>query len=170
MEALTAIRDTREQDGYTLAPMDLRVEGLQTGDYSVAGLEDMIALERKTLPDLVSCIGSGRERFLRELQRLKAHPFRAVVIEGLWSDLEDGHYQSRLNPDSATHSIISWQSRFCLPFAFVGTREAGERYAREFLYPRSLRSDVAVSDPDDPVSRQSNRGFPRERNTNRQST
>ena len=125
MEALTAIRDTREQDGYTLAPMDLRVEGLQTGDYSVAGLEDMIALERKTLPDLVSCIGSGRERFLRELQRLKAHPFRAVVIEGLWSDLEDGHYQSRLNPDSATHSIISWQSRFCLALRLCWNQGGG---------------------------------------------
>ena len=37
MEALTAIQDTREQDGYTLASMGLRVDGLQPADYSAEG-------------------------------------------------------------------------------------------------------------------------------------
>jgi len=59
-------QDTREQtpftfDGYTC---EIQTGTLPTGDYSLAGLVDRCAVERKSLDDLLGCLmGSGRERF-----------------------------------------------------------------------------------------------------------
>ena len=45
---------------------------LTVGDYSLAGLEDKVAVERKSLPDLVACLGRERERFARLAAMLDA--------------------------------------------------------------------------------------------------
>jgi len=56
--------DTREQTPWSF-PKTEQVEraGLTTGDYSLAGLEGLVAIERKSLEDFVSCCGKGRERW-----------------------------------------------------------------------------------------------------------
>ena len=53
--AYTVIKDTREQDGYTFERFESRyhacagmvVQKLDTGDYSLVGLEDKLCIERK---------------------------------------------------------------------------------------------------------------------------
>src|SRR5258708_348192 len=73
--------DTREQNPLTFERLESRAGTLQTGDYSVAGLEELFAVERKTVPDLVSCcMRSNRERFERELHRLRGFKFKPLVI------------------------------------------------------------------------------------------
>src|ERR1700676_181303 len=94
-EAVTAIIDTREQTPLDLAPLRVELGTLATGDYSVAGLETIVAIERKSLPDLLSCIGQERERFDREVVRLLAYPVRALVVESTWSELEAGDWRSK---------------------------------------------------------------------------
>jgi len=106
---------------------------LSTGDYSVRGCEDFVALERKSLPDLVSCFTSGRERFKRELHRLQAYPKRAVVVEASWSDLVNGEYRSNLHPSSAVAAVASWTARYGVPFMFCDNGEGAELFARRFL-------------------------------------
>jgi ERCC4-type nuclease len=69
---LTAIQDSREQCPLDLSPMKTEVGTLTTGDYSIRGLEHVVSVERKTLPDLVACVGSSRERFDKEVKRLLA--------------------------------------------------------------------------------------------------
>ena len=133
-EQVTVIVDTREQAPYDLSPMGAVPETLATGDYSVRGLEDLVCLERKSLEDLLGCIGHGRARFMRELQRMRAYPSRAVVIEAAWADLEAGNYRSRIAPKAACHSVLSWMTRYAVPFMFAGNREAGEQAARCFLF------------------------------------
>ena len=63
------IIDTREQAPFAFRHerMDATTEPgtLAVGDYSLAGLEDRVAVERKSLPDLVMCLGRERERFER---------------------------------------------------------------------------------------------------------
>ena len=67
--AFTAIIDSREQNPLSLrihpdeAPIRSEKGTLYTGDYSVKGLEDHIAIERKSLPDLMACIGKDWVRF-----------------------------------------------------------------------------------------------------------
>ena len=104
--AITAIVDTREQTPLDLSPLRCEPGTLATGDYSVRGLEHVIAIERKSLGDLLSCIGGERERFDREVQRLLAYPTRALVVESTWSTIELGNYRSRISSKAAIGSLL----------------------------------------------------------------
>ena len=117
--ALTAICDTREQLPLDLSPLKTIRGTLRTGDYSVQGLEQQICVERKSLSDLLGCMGGGRERFEHELQRMLAYPTRAVVVESTWGELEDGNWQSKITPASALGSVLGWIAGG-VPFLFVG--------------------------------------------------
>jgi len=109
----TAIIDTREQLPLTLEYSPGQVlpsqpGKLYTGDYSIKGLEHHIAIERKSLDDLTACIGNERERFEKELLRLRSYPVRALVIESSWAMIEAGAYRSRVHPSSAVGSLCGW--------------------------------------------------------------
>jgi hypothetical protein len=89
------IVDSREQAPFTFqhekyAGTIVEAGTLDTGDYSLAGLADKIAVERKSLPDLAQCLGRERERFERELQRAAALDAFAVVVESTWGELAGG--------------------------------------------------------------------------------
>ena len=130
--------DSREQ-----APFDFTHEkftnvytetaSLDTGDYSLAGLTDRVAVERKSLPDLVACLGRERERFERELQRAAALDAFAVVVEASWSELAAGQYRSQLNPHSACQSVLAFTARHRIPFLFAGSRGGAEYVTWGFL-------------------------------------
>ena len=74
------IIDSREQHPFDFQG-PTQIGTLATGDYSIVGLEHLLAVERKSLDDLLACIGHERDRFKRELQRLRAYRFRMLVIE-----------------------------------------------------------------------------------------
>jgi hypothetical protein len=106
---------------------------LDTGDYSLAGLTDRVAVERKSLADLVACLGKERERFERELQRAAALDAFCVVVESSWADLASGQYRSQLNPHSACQSVLAFSCRYRIPFLFAGSRAAAEYVTWGFL-------------------------------------
>jgi len=109
-----AVIDTREQKPLKLKAGDIEIptvrKGLPTGDYSIEGLEHLVAIERKSLDDLGQCFGRERERFERELQRLKAYQTRALVVECRWCDIVQGNYKSNVHPNSAIGSIMGWMA------------------------------------------------------------
>ena len=81
----TVIKDTREQDGYTFEKFNGRyascngmiVRKLDTGDYSLLGLEDKVCIERKgRVSELAINLGKDKHRFMREIERMKEFPFR----------------------------------------------------------------------------------------------
>lgn len=106
---------------------------LTVGDYSLAGLEDKVAVERKSLSDLVMCLGRERERFERELMRGAALDAFAVVCEGSWLELARGEYRSQLNPHAACQSVLAFTARYRVPFLFAGSRGAAEYMTWGFL-------------------------------------
>tara|TARA_Y100000310_G_C20451564_1_gene700987 strand:- start:178 stop:711 length:534 start_codon:yes stop_codon:yes gene_type:complete len=130
---ILAVVDTREQLPLEL-PLRSITDTLPTGDYSVLGFEDLICVERKSLPDLIGCMTSGRKRFERELQRMKSYDARCVVVEASWQQLRDGEYRSRITPEAATHSVVSWISKFAVPFLFVGDRVSAADAVAYFLF------------------------------------
>ncbi len=67
--------DTREQDPLEFPTFPTKVATLQSGDYSVQGGELHFAVERKSLPDLVTSLTRERDRFCRELHRLRGFDF-----------------------------------------------------------------------------------------------
>ena len=60
--------DTREQNPYAFKTPS-EVGTVPVGDYSISGLENHIAVERKELNDLIGCLTTDRERFERELHK-----------------------------------------------------------------------------------------------------
>jgi ERCC4-type nuclease len=86
---------------------------LETADYSLEGFEGKVAVERKGLSDLFATLGSGRDRFERELQRLAAMEFSAVVLEPDWAEiLERPPAGSGMRPKAIFRSIVAYQQRF----------------------------------------------------------
>lgn len=125
--------DTREQCPFTFehakyTEIVVELTTVDCGDYSLAGLADQVAVERKSLPDLVACLGRERERFERELQRAAALDAFAVVVEASWAELAGGQYRSQMNPHSACQSVLAFMARYRVPFMFAGSR-AGAEYA-----------------------------------------
>lgn len=125
------IIDTREQEpfsfkGKTYTDVQVTRGCLPTGDYSLAGLTDRVAIERKSLADLVACLGRERERFERELIRGQGLECFVVVVEANWQELELGQYRSLLNPHAACQSVAAFTARYKIPFLFAGTHKGAE--------------------------------------------
>ncbi|MCH8806652.1 MAG: ERCC4 domain-containing protein [Planctomycetes bacterium] len=150
--------DSREQQPLIFANLPTEPGTLDAGDYSIAGLTHLVAVERKSLPDLLSCVGRERARFVRELRRLLGYRFRALVIEASLPELEAGEWRSKLKPSHVLGSLTAWQARYSLPVVFAGNRAAAGRYVEKFLYQcartvamelDAARAFVAVATPGD---------------------
>ena len=86
--------DTREQ-----TPLKFRtsknvegtvVKALNTGDYSIEGMEHLIAIERKSAADLYGSLGKGNARFQRELSRAALNlDYFAIIIENPYICVRD---------------------------------------------------------------------------------
>ena len=116
--------DSREQVAFDFGPWPTEAATLTSGDYSIRGLEDLCAIERKSLPDLTACVGPERDRFKRELHRLRGHRCRAVVVEATFEDVLAHRYRSKVHPSAVLGSVASWQTRFATPFNFAGEHGA----------------------------------------------
>lgn len=127
---LKIVVDTREQtpwlfQGPRFAEVEVERAALATGDYSLAGLEDMVAIERKSLADLLGCLTHERERFERELERGRCLDFFAVLVEGSFADLASGEYRSAMQPHAACQSVLAMMTRGT-PFLFAGSHSGGQ--------------------------------------------
>lgn len=127
--------DSREQEPFSFEgyPVEIERGTLTTGDYSVPGFEDRVAVERKSLGDLLGCLTHDRERFTRELERLRGYESTVVVVEAPFDALADGRYRSRMKPASAVQSVISIVQAYRMPFWFAGDRRSAERFVFDFL-------------------------------------
>ncbi len=137
-EQLAAIRDTREQHPLDLSPLKQVSGTLVTGDYSLVGLENIIAIERKSLGDLISCVGRERDRFDREVQRLLAYPVRALVVEATWPQIETGQWRGQVKPQAAIGSLLGWMAHG-LPVVMAGDHRRAGQFVSRMLYIAARR-------------------------------
>ena len=126
--------DSREQRPWEFHNLPSEPGSLSAGDYSLRNLTHLISVERKSLDDLLACVGIHRDRFKRELQRLKAYRFRALITETDHSTLERGMWRSKIQPSHVLGSLAAWQCQYSLPVMLVGTHEADARFCERFLY------------------------------------
>jgi ERCC4-type nuclease len=79
--------DTREQQPYSFVQHHLnwigglKFQALKTGDYSVEGMESLLALERKLMTGAIQSTMPGRDAFIRFVtdsrrNQTKSHPGR----------------------------------------------------------------------------------------------
>jgi DNA excision repair protein ERCC-4 len=137
-EAITAIIDNRERLPLDLSPLRTTLGTLATGDYSIVGLEHIVAIERKSLGDCLACVGCERPRFDREVQRLLAYPVRCLVVEATWPQIEAGQWRSNVTANAAVGSLLGWIASG-LPVILAGNHERAGRFVAKILYTAARR-------------------------------
>ena len=114
--------DTREQAPLVFTRLEAQRGTLQTGDYSFRGGEELFAIERKSIPDLVACcVGDNRERFVRELHRLRGYRFKRLLVVGSREEIESAKYRSNVTPKAVLATLGAFEVRFDTPVAFCAT-------------------------------------------------
>ena len=135
MDRITVVVDTREQEPYSFDSDKVSAvrKALPAGDYSLVGLEERVAVERKSLTDFVSTVIRGRKRFHRELEKLSAYESACVVVECNFRDLVDGRYRSDAHPHALIGTVASIVVDFGVPVFFCSDRQAACRFVEEYL-------------------------------------
>ena len=78
------IVDTREQTpwDFTIHGIVAEIDTVKTGDYTLVGYEDVVAIERKASPsELATNLGSGIKRFEKEMVRISEFKYKYVICE-----------------------------------------------------------------------------------------
>jgi ERCC4-type nuclease len=137
----TIIIDTREQEGYSFDPRLAATvrRALPAGDYSVVGLENTVAVERKSLDDFVSTVIHSRERFRNELRKLAGYRAACVVVEGGVLDVLLHRYRGDAHPNAVVGSSLSIILDFRIPVFFCSNRQAACQFVQAYLLAAHAR-------------------------------
>ena len=122
--SMTIVCDTREQmplDFSRWPDVVVEVGALHSADYSLRGLEDRFGIERKSIPDLVGSVTTGRDRFTRELERLRGFDLAAIVAEGTLEQVARHEYRGQANPESVLQSLAAFHVRYRVPVLWCGS-------------------------------------------------
>jgi ERCC4-type nuclease len=120
-------------------------EGLAEGDYAARlTLEDGESVllphrvERKSHVDLCGVIGFGRERFERELDRLR--PYRAdLIIEASLDDILRGHERSQISGRAVAASLASFSIDYGVFVWFCESRRRAAGWCARLLEEHAQR-------------------------------
>ncbi|MDD3992693.1 MAG: hypothetical protein PHV70_11155 [Desulfobacteraceae bacterium] len=122
--------DTREKDPLPLRanhPNWIKAERrvtLKTGDYSIEGMESFLALERKSLADLVACTVTYRQRFLASCARLSGFVWKAILVEATFEDVKGGiarYIPSDVHPNSICGTLDAIEAKYGIPVIYAST-------------------------------------------------
>ena len=130
---MMVVVDTREQRPLDFGSEPVQRGTLASGDYSVLGMESMVAVERKSLPDLVMSVSKERDRFWREITRLARMNMAAVVVEASFSSALAGRYRAKVYPAALIASCMAIQIDFGIPVMWLWTRELAAAWTLAFL-------------------------------------
>lgn len=135
---LRIVVDTREKEEYSFACPTTR-RNLDAGDYSVEGLEHLVAVERKSLDDFVSTVIHSRERFHRELRKLAGYRAACVVVEGGVADVLLQRYRGEAHPNAVLGNALSILLDYGVPVLFCGNRQAACQFVQAYLLAAHAR-------------------------------
>jgi hypothetical protein len=142
LHRFTVLVDSHERYAYRFAgqQVDVVKRALPAGDYAVeADGRVVAAVERKSLPDLVSSATNGKLRFA--LGELSALPRAAVVVEDRWSAVFKLVHQ---RPAVVADAIAELQVRFpTVPVFFAETRALAEEWTYRWLAAALAEHDLA---------------------------
>jgi len=135
------IVDSMEQKPYTFKPFRkwfaaIERRRLPVGDYSIAGLEDQVAVERKSLQDLFNCCSpfGSRGAFVRACERLTKMEFSALIIEGSITKILRSNEFSGMHPNAVFGTIQALAVRWGIQPWFAPTRALAEEITACLLH------------------------------------
>lgn len=143
--------DSREQIPLSLYANHLnwfegeRRVALKTGDYSVEGMENTLALERKSMADAIGSTMAGRERFIRSCARLAKFRWKAILIEATYEDMKTPYYkfddlQTEAHPNAVCGTLDAIEAKFGIPILYssrnllLASEKAASWLSKHFTY------------------------------------
>ena len=110
----TVLVDTREQNPFNFSRFrgwfaGVEKKALPLGDYSVAGLEDVCAVERKS-------------------------PHRLLVVTSTLSQVKSPYAHASVDPNRTTQFLVAVLAGLQVPFVCSETHELGEELVGSYLY------------------------------------
>jgi ERCC4-type nuclease len=134
----TVVIDSQEHMGYTFGRFTNWFSGtvrkrLRVGDYTILGMEREIAVERKTVPDLVNSIIQDRKDFIMRCERLATFRKKCLVIEGTLREIKTPYEDSRAHPNAVLGSLIAAQERWNIPVHFLNDFILAEEFVASML-------------------------------------
>jgi ERCC4 domain-containing protein/Lsr2 protein len=129
---LEIVVDAHERYAYRFAGQQVRTtsRGLPCGDYGII-IDGILvaAVERKSMPDLITSLTSGRLRYA--LGELAVLPRAAVVVEDRYSQI---YKQDRVRPALVADGMAECQIRWPnIPIVFCETRSLAEEWTYRYL-------------------------------------
>jgi len=127
--------DTREQTPWSFDCPTVRRK-LDAGDYSVDGMDDAVAIERKSLKDFVSTVIHDFPRFAAELERLSRYEAACIVVEADLDHVLRGLAVDDLRgtaPESVLGATVHITLRYGVPVFWCGSRQAARAFTDAFL-------------------------------------
>lgn len=144
IDIVEIVVDTNEQKPYLfMGYKDVRVhrEKLSTGDYSIKGLEHRFTIERKSAEDAYATFSRGRGRFVRELDRMLAMDFAAVILEGSLRTLKYPPPKcEKVTPETVINSLLAWTIDYPIRVIFADDRPNAEMAVRSLCWSYALRA------------------------------
>jgi len=129
--------DSREQKPLWNIGSKVVYGKLDTGDYSIEGYENKIAIERKSLIDLFGTLGSGHARFKKELGRALKLDYFAIVVEGSYSSCENKDFDnsccSKMKGDVVTSILFTIHIKYKVPIFFANNRVEAKHIIKEIF-------------------------------------
>lgn len=139
----TAIVDTREQNPLSFRRFKgwfekVEYRALRLGDYSIVGMEDSCAVERKDLADLIHSFTTNRAVFIQRLRRMSELPHSLLVVTCSLTEIKSDYPYCAASPNRITQSLIAVLAGLRLPFISTETHELGEEIVASYLYQTFL--------------------------------
>lgn len=123
--------DTREQLPLSFNRFPNWIAGerratLRTGDYTVEGMEGLIALERKSLEDLVGTLMHRRTVFFAECERLAEFRWRALLVEASYEDVKSPYASEFIaaSPNGVSGSLDAVEAKYGIPVIYTSSDRA----------------------------------------------
>jgi len=134
--------DTREQ-----LPLDFRrsklvedvkYQTLKTGDYSILGYEDKIAIERKSANDIYGTLGKGHKRFKKELERALELDYFAILIERPYTeilnkDFDGAEFIKQMRGDIVIKILYTLKFKYGIDIIFCNGRKEAASIIRNMF-------------------------------------
>ncbi len=125
-KTFTVIQDTREKKPWTFkaagSVRDVKVTKLDTGDYSIQGMEEEFMVERKaSVDELFMNLGVQWKRFEREMERAKPYKYKYLVIEATMRDIYRGSRYSKMTGRFIMARLVHIQIQYGIQVIFAGS-------------------------------------------------
>ena len=90
-------------------------------------------------------MGDNRERFERELHRLRGYRFKRLLVVGSEGEILAGEYHSNIKPQAVMATLCAFEVRYDLPVVFAPTPEEGARRIERWAFYFARQAVEAVN-------------------------